>query len=97
MKCLLMVTMSSNPNQLAVHKLKELNEALELVKNVEDRITWPCDFASYPDITHVLNPLGDVASDVREKLEDEVLCLEDQLHEYDLKLEEFKFDNTIRV
>lgn len=85
------------PNETAEKKLKELKEAYSLVEDLEDRVIWACDFTSFPAIAYLLNPIADTAGEIREKLESEISHLEDQLNEYQLKLEEFEFDNAIPV
>lgn len=78
-------------------KLKELKEALSVVENVEDKVIWACDFASFPIISHLLNPIADAASEVRDNLEDEISYLQDQIDDYEFKLAVFEKENTISV
>lgn len=87
----------SDPLARAQHKLKELKEALNVIESVEDKVIWACDFTSYPDIAYMLNPIADVAGEVRDKIEDEIYHLEEQIEEYSYKLAEFEEDNTISV
>lgn len=89
--------MSSNSIELANKKLKELNEALNVIEDIEDKVIWAQDFASYPDITRALEPIHEGITSARNDIEHEIDFLEDQIHEYKEKLADFEFDNAIDV
>ena len=92
-----MKLMSSNSLELVDKKLKELNEALNVLEDIEDKVIWAQDFASYPDITQALEPIHGGITSARNDIEHEIDFLEDQVHEYNEKLAEFQFENAIEV
>lgn len=89
--------MSSNSIELANKKLKELNEALNVIEDIEDKVIWAQDFTSYPDITRALEPIHEGITSARSDIEHEIDFLEDQIHEYNDKLADFEFENAITV
>jgi len=58
------------------HKLKQLNEALELVEEVSDRCAWADDFANYGSIREALDPVYSAAEHAREEIEEQINDIE---------------------
>jgi uncharacterized protein YoxC len=88
--------MSSNVED-AKKKLVELNQALNVVEDVDERVSWACDFASYPSLVEKLTSILDAVSYTREKLEEEIEYIEEQIEDFDCKLASFVQDNPIYV
>ena len=89
--------MSFNSLELVNKKLKELNEALNILEDIEGKVTWAQDFTSYPDITQALDPIHQGITSARDDIEREIDYLEYQIHEYNEKLAEWHFENAIEV
>jgi chromosome segregation ATPase len=75
------------------HKLKQLNEALELVEDVSDRCAWADDFANYGSIREALDPVYSAAEQAREEIEDQINEIESQIEE----MKEKKLDAEAEV
>ena len=54
------------------HKLKQLNEALELVEEISDRCAWADDFANYGSIREALDPVYTAAERARDEIGDQI-------------------------
>jgi hypothetical protein len=78
-------------------KLKELKEALQVIQSVEDKVTWACDFTTFPVISRALEPIAEIADEVREIIQDEINYIEDRIEDYEYKLAVFEQENRIIV
>lgn len=78
-------------------KLKELKEALQVIQSVEDKVIWACDFTSFPIISRALEPIAEVADEVREIIQDEIDYIKDRIEDYECKLAVFEQENRIIV
>ena len=76
-------------------KLLELKQALNVIEEIEERVSWASDFASFTSITRILDPVYDCASNAREKLQEELDDIEQQIENYNYKLEIFEEENPI--
>jgi septation ring formation regulator EzrA len=63
------------------HKLKQLNEALELVEEISDRCAWADDFANYGSIREALDPVFSAAEHAVSEIEDQINEIESQIEE----------------
>lgn len=63
------------------HKLKQLNEALELVEDISDRCAWADDFANYGSIREMLDPVYSAAEQARDEIDDKINEIESQLQD----------------
>ena len=63
------------------HKLKQLNEALELVEEISDRCAWADDFANYGSIREALDPVYSAAEHARDEIDDQINEIESQIEE----------------
>ena len=77
----------------AQHKLKQLNEALELVEEISDRCAWADDFANYGSIREALDPIYSAAEQAREEIDEEINEIESQIEEMNVK----KLDAQVEV
>jgi len=77
--------------------LKELKEALEVCKKVEDQVAWACDFASFPAINKALEPILEAVNEAWHQLEHEIDYTDNQIEDYYLKLYEFDAKNAIEL
>jgi DNA repair exonuclease SbcCD ATPase subunit len=75
------------------HKLKQLNEALELVEEISDRCAWADDFANYGSIREVLDPVYSAAEQARDEIDDQINEIESQIEE----MKEKKLDAEAEV
>lgn len=71
----------------AEHKLKQLNEALELVEEISDRCAWADDFANYGSIREALDPIYTAAEQARDEIDDQINEIESQIEEMKEKKE----------
>ena len=78
-------------------KMKELKEALEVIKKVEDQVSWAYDFTSFTCIREALEPMYNTVDEARADIENEIDILEYQIEEYNSKLADFEFENRIMV
>jgi hypothetical protein len=87
------------PDHLAKAKKysKELKEALEVCKKIEDQVSWACDFTSFASINRALEPLYEAVDDAREQLEHEQDHIDNQIEDYFLKLYQFDSENAIEL
>lgn len=67
------------------HKLKQLNEALELVEEISDRCAWADDFANYDSIRDALDPIYTASEHAREEIEEEINEIESHIEEMNEK------------
>jgi len=81
----------------AKNYLKELKEALEVCKKVEDQVTWACDFTSFPKISNALEPVCEAVNEAWEQIEHEIDYVDNQIEDYYLKLYEFDAENAIEL
>jgi hypothetical protein len=88
---------SVGPLDAARAKLKELNQALNVIEEVEERVSWASDFASYVCINHALDPIYDTASQARDKIEEEIEYIENQIEEFEFKQLQFEKENAIDI
>ena len=63
------------------HKLKQLNEALELVEEISDRCAWADDFANYGSIREALDPVFSAAEHAVDEIGDQIDEIESQVEE----------------
>jgi hypothetical protein len=84
-------------NDKVLKKLKELKEALDVVNSIENKATWACDFTSFPVISQMLEPIAEIADEVRDKIESEIDYIQEQLEDYEFKLAVFEQENRIVV
>jgi hypothetical protein len=87
------------PDHLAKAKncLKELKEALEVCKKVEDQLAWACDFSSFPSINNALEPVLESLNEAWHQIEQEADYVDNQIEDYYLKLYEFDQENAIEL
>lgn len=81
----------------AQKKLKELYEAVEVCKKIEEQVSWACDFTSYISISQALEPIYEAVDSGREELEKEIDYIEYQIEEYLLNKYEFDIENAIEL
>jgi hypothetical protein len=91
--------LNDTPEHLAKAKnySKELQEALEVCKKIEDQISWACDFTSFASIGRTLEPLYETIDGAREQLEREQDYIDNQIEDYYLKLYQFDNENAIEL
>lgn len=63
------------------HKLKQLNEALELVEEISDRCAWADDFSNYGSIREALDPIYSASEHARDEIDDQINEIESQIEE----------------
>lgn len=63
------------------HKLKQLNEASNLLEEFSDRLAWADDFANYDSIRDALDPVYSAAEHAKDEIDEEILELESQVEE----------------
>lgn len=63
------------------HKLKQLNEASNLLEEFSDRLCWADDFANYDSIRDALDPVFTATEHAKDEIEEEILELESQVEE----------------
>jgi hypothetical protein len=87
------------PEHLAKAKKysKELKEALEVCKKIEDQVSWAYDFTSFVSINRALEPLYEAVDETREQLEHEYNFIDNQIEDYYLKLYQFDSENAIEL
>ena len=78
-------------------KAKELHEALNVLQQVDDKISWAHDFASFSIIRDALEPVHDAAHAARELLERELDQLEEKVSEFNFKRLEFEIQHEIEL
>lgn len=94
----MMTPISNNdPDHLVAAKKykKELKEALEVCKKIEDQAAWACDFTSFPAINRALEPVCEAVNEAWHQIEHELDYIDDQIEDYYLKLYEFDKENAI--
>jgi len=64
------------------HNLKQINEALKLVEDLDWKVAWALDFSEHQDINEALDPIQRALSSAQEELEEQQEYLEQQLQEY---------------
>jgi hypothetical protein len=87
----------AGPLDAARDKLIELNQALNVMEEVEERISWACDFASYTCINYALDPVYDAANEAKDKIEEEIEYIENQIEEFEFKQLQFEKENAIDI
>jgi hypothetical protein len=85
----------SNNLDKANQKMKELKEALQVVQKIEDQVSWACDCTSFTCISEALEPLYEVVDTARQRLENELDYLDNEISDYEFKLAEFELENKI--
>ena len=63
------------------HKLKQLNEASELLEEFSDRLCWADDFANYESIRDALDPVFTATEHAKDEIEEEINEIEGQIEE----------------
>ena len=63
------------------HKLKQLNEALELVEEISDRCMWADGFANYGSIREALDPIYTAAEHARDEIDNQIEEIESRIEE----------------
>ena len=94
-----MKTFEQDPEHLAKakKKVKELKEAIEVCKALEDKVSWACDFASFCVINNALEPIYESIDDAQDKLERELDYVENQIEDYFFKRDIFENENSIEL
>lgn len=67
------------------HKLKQLNEASELLEDISDRCAWADDFAHYQSIRDALDPVYTAAEHAKDEIDEMIDDIESQLEEMEEK------------
>lgn len=84
------------------HKLKQLNEASELLEDISDRCAWADDFAHYQTIRDALDPVYTAAEHAKDEVDEMIQEIESQVESYNEKMEynrietEKEFEYAIR-
>ena len=66
----------------AVHKIKQLSEAIELLDDIGSRLDWATDFVEFNSIADQLSPINSLVYDTQTELEEELEQLEGELQAY---------------
>ena len=66
----------------AVHKIKQLSEAIGLLDDIGSRLDWATDFAEFNSIVEQLSPINSLVYDTQTELEEELEQLEGELQAY---------------
>jgi len=72
------------------HNLKQINEALKLVEDLDWKVAWALDFSEHYDINDALSPIQEALSTAQEELEEQQEQIEYQLQEYKEQVERMK-------
>ena len=64
------------------HNLKQLKEALNLLDDLNWKVSWALDFSQYSDINDSLDPVLGAISNAEDELNEQIEQLEYQLQEY---------------
>jgi chromosome segregation ATPase len=67
------------------HKLKQLQEASDLLEEISDRISWADDFANYDSIREALDPVFTAAEHAKDEIDEEIVEIENQIEEHEDK------------
>lgn len=91
--------LNSDPDHLiqANKKIKELKEALEVCKKVEDQVSWACDFTNFKLISRALEPICEAVDNARDDLEREIDYVENAIEDYYYKKDLFENENAIEL
>lgn len=76
---------------------KELNEAIDVCKKIEDQISWACDFTSFTNINNILEPIYDAVDTAQEQLVCQLERINEQIEDHYLKLYQFDNENAIEL
>jgi hypothetical protein len=71
----------------AKHKLKQLNEASELLEEISDRCAWADDCAEYNSIKDVLDPVYTAAERAKDEIDEMIYEIEHQIEDHDVRIE----------
>lgn len=84
----------------AVHKIKQLSEAIELLDDIGSRLDWATDFAEFNSIVDQLSPINSLVYDTQSELEEELEQLEGELQahkeEKERVDEDFEYNSTLK-
>jgi len=81
----------------AEKKIKELNQALDLVNELEERLSWAQDFTNYTIIRNAMESPIQSIDEARDTIEQEIDALEYEMEQYHEKLDFFNLENKIVV
>jgi chromosome segregation ATPase len=67
------------------HKLKQLNEASELLEEFSDRCAWADDFAHYESIREALDSVYTAVEHSKDEIDEMIQEIENQIEEMEAK------------
>lgn len=70
------------------HKLQQLNEAIDLIEDISNRIAWATDFCKYDSINEILNTVYQCVDAAQTELEDNLEELEEAIEQHDDQLKD---------
>jgi hypothetical protein len=85
----------------AKHKLKQLNEASELLEEFSDRCAWADDFALYESIREALDPVYTAVEHAKDEIDEMIEEIENQIEDHNVRTESSRvevlkeFENNI--
>ena len=85
----------------AKYKLKQLNEASDLLEDISDRCAWADDCAEYSSIKSALDPVYTASEHAKDEIDEMIYEIEHQIEDHDEKMEynrietEKEFDQNI--
>jgi hypothetical protein len=71
----------------AKHKLKQLNEASELLEEFSDRCAWADDCAEYDSIKETIDPVYTAIEHAKDEIDEMIQEIENKLEEHSEKME----------
>lgn len=78
---------STNPLlEQAIAKQKQLQQAIDLLQELGERLDWAVDFCDYSDIKEVLSPLNYAVMEAEQTLGTQLETLEEAVDKYETDL-----------